>query len=159
MDSTTVLTTALLAILPISELRGAIPYAAAQGIPLPAALALSVACNALVAPLALLFLSTVHKLLYRWQAYARLFDRFGERVRVKVSGKVERYGYWGLLLFVAVPLPVTGAWTGALGSWILGMDGRKAALFIGLGVLAAGLIVSAVVGLGMGAHSIFVKHV
>lgn len=159
MDLTTIITTIFLAFLPISELRGAIPYAASRGMPLPGAFALAVACNVLVAPLAFLFLTTIHKLLYRWAFYARLFDRFVERVRAKVSGKVEKYGYWGLLAFVAVPLPVTGAWTGAVGAWVLGMRKRRAFVAIALGVLVAGIIVTAVVGLGIGALSFFLKKV
>jgi len=131
----------------------------ARGMPLLAAFGLSVACNALVAPLAFLFLTTIHKLLYHGAFYARVFDRFVERVRLKVSGSVEKYGYWGLLAFVAIPLPVTGAWTGAVGAWVLGMHKRKAAFFIALGVLVAGLIVTAIVGLGVGALSFFLKKV
>jgi len=132
MDLTTILTTCFLAVLPISELRGAIPFAVARGMTLPGAFFLSVACNALVAPVAFLFLTTAHRLLYRWAFYARLFDKFVERVRAKVSDSVERYGYWGLLIFVAVPLPITGAWTGAVGAWVLGMGKRKSSLFISL---------------------------
>ena len=159
MDFNTILTTVFLSVLPISELRGAIPFAVARGMPMVTAFLLSVACNALVAPAAFLFLTTIHKLLYRWVAYANVFDRFVERVRRKVSGSVERYGYWGLLLFVAVPLPVTGAWTGAVGAWVLGMRKRKSALFIALGVLIAGVVVSVVVGLSVGALSFFLKRV
>ena len=64
-----------------------------------------------------------------------------------------------LLVFVAVPLPVTGAWTGALGAWVLGLRKRKAVLYIALGVLAAGVVVSAVVGLGVGALSFLIKRI
>lgn len=159
MELTTILTTIVLSLLPISELRGAIPYAVARGVPLPAAFLLAVACNALVAPAAFLFLTTLHGFLYRWAFYARLFDGFVRRVRGRIGASVERYGYWGLFLFVAVPLPVTGAWTGAVGAWVLGMGKRKASLYISLGVLTAGLIVSAVVGLGAGALSIFLKRI
>ncbi len=158
MDLPTLLTAVLLSFLPISELRGAIPYAVARGVPLPAAFLLAVGCNVLVAPFAFLFLGTLHGLLHRWAPYARLFDGIVERARAKVGGAVEKYGYWGLLVFVAVPLPVTGAWTGALGAWVLGLRKRKASLYIGLGVLAAGIVVSAVVGLGIGALSFLIKR-
>ena len=72
---------------------------------------------------------------------------------------VERYGYLGIMLFVAIPLPITGAWTGTLGAWILGMDRRKSILAVAAGVVIAGVIVSLVVGLGIGALSIFTKSV
>jgi len=58
-----------------------------------------------------------------------------------------------------LPLPVTGAWTGTLGAWILGMDRKKTMLAVGAGVAIAGIIVSAVIGLGIGTLSIFVKRV
>ncbi|MDX9827225.1 MAG: small multi-drug export protein [Spirochaetia bacterium] len=150
--------TGLLALLPISELRGAIPFAVVNGIDLIPAALLATGLNALVPFLAFLFLSTFHKLLYKLDFYRNFFDRFVENARVKVHGKVERYGYWGLLIFVAIPLPVTGAWTGALGAWVLGMDKKKASLAIVGGVLVAGVVVSLLVALlGAGAKIIFLK--
>ncbi|MDD3981660.1 MAG: small multi-drug export protein [Spirochaetia bacterium] len=157
MDSS-IIYSGLLALLPISELRGAIPYAVLNGIDLLPAALLATGINALVPFLAYLFLSTIHKLLYRLGFYKSFFDRFVEKARAKVHGKVERYGYWGLLIFVAIPLPVTGAWTGTLGAWVLGMDKKKAILAILGGVLVAGFFVSVLVALlGAGAKIIFLK--
>jgi len=70
MDPATIFITLLLSFLPISELRGAIPFAAARGVPLLEAAAIAVLCNALVGPVALVFLETFHKLLYKWAFYA-----------------------------------------------------------------------------------------
>jgi uncharacterized membrane protein len=157
MDPATLLITIFLSFLPISELRGAIPFAAARGIPLFQAAAIAIVCNALVGPVALVFLETFHKLLYKWAFYAGIFDRFVAKARVKVHTSVEKYGYLGIMIFVAIPLPMTGAWTGTLGAWILGMDRRKTMLAVAAGVAIAGVIVSLVVGLGIGALSIFTK--
>jgi len=159
MSLSTIVGTVILAFLPISELRGAIPFAVARGVPLLQAAGLAIACNVLVGPVALIFLETFHRLLYRWEFYAHTFDRFVAGARAKVHEKVERYGYWGIMLFVAIPLPVTGAWTGTLGAWILGMDRKKTMLAVAAGVVLAGMIVSAVIGLGIGALSIFLKRV
>jgi len=159
MDPTTTAITVALSFLPISELRGAIPFAVARGVPLLQAALLAVTCNALVGPVAFIFLETFHKLFYKWPFYARLFDRFVAKARSKVHEQVEKYGYWGLMVFVAIPLPVTGAWTGTLGAWILGMGRRKSMLAVAAGVAIAGVIVSLVVGLGVEALSIFVKSV
>ena len=160
MNPTTLLLSALLAILPISELRGAIPFAVLRGTNLIQAALLCTAINALVPLLAFLFLSTVHKLFYRWTAYKGFFDRFVEKTRLKVHPQVEKYGYWGLLIFVAIPLPVTGAWTGTLGAWVLGMNRKKAILAIVGGVIVAGIIVTILVALlGAGAKSIFFKTI
>ncbi|HAE22749.1 MAG TPA: ligand-binding protein SH3 [Spirochaetaceae bacterium] len=158
MPLSTILTTIFLAFLPISELRGAIPYGVARGMPLLEAALLAAACNALVGPVAFIFLETFHKLFYRWAFYARVFDRFVERSRAKVHEKVERYGYLGIMLFVAIPLPITGAWTGTLGAWILGLSKRKTMLAVAAGVVISALIVSLVVGLGVEAFSLFIKR-
>jgi uncharacterized membrane protein len=156
----TLLLTAILALLPISELRGAIPFAVVRGIDLIPAALIGTAINTLVPPLAFLFLSTLHRLFYRLVWYKSFFDRFVEKTRSKVHAKVEKYGYWGLLVFVAIPLPVTGAWTGALGAWVLGMDRKKASLAIAGGVVLAGVIVTLLVALmGAGAKSIFFKTI
>ncbi len=159
MNLSSTLFTVLLSFLPISELRGAIPFAVAKGATLVQATLIAVACNALVSPVAFIFLETVHRLLYKWSFYASFFDRFVDKARVKVHAKVEKYGYLGLMIFVAIPLPVTGAWTGTLGGWVLGMNRRKTMLAVGAGVAIAGLIVALVVGLGVEALSIFVKRV
>ena len=71
--------------------------------------------------------------------------------------------YWGIVLFVGIPLPITGAYTGALGAWILGMEPRKSVLFISLGVVLSGIIVSSVyfmvTELGLEVLRIFLKQV
>lgn len=158
MDTTTLLLTVALSLLPISELRGAIPFAVLRGVDLVPAALIGVAANAAVPAIAYLFLSTLHKIFYRIEAYRRFFDRFVEKARGKVHASVQKYGYWGLLLFVAIPLPVTGAWTGTLGAWILGMERRKSILAIIGGVVVAGIVVTVLVAvMGAGAKSIFFK--
>ena len=81
------------------------------------------------------------------------------RIRRKLHKKVEKYGYFGLTLFVAVPLPITGAWTGTLGAWFFGMDKLKSTLAILLGVLIAGIIVTIVTLVGGNGLSIFIKSI
>jgi uncharacterized membrane protein len=151
--------TAVLAFLPISELRGAIPFAMAQGLPWYAAYPYAVAVNALVAPGCWLFLSTLHRLFLRAGWYRSLFDRFVERARGKLQGGVEKWGWLAVAVFVAIPLPVTGAWTGTLGAWVLGLRRGRTLLGVILGVICAGIIVTAVTALGIQALGIFVKPV
>ncbi|MBA7664179.1 hypothetical protein ES703_72234 [subsurface metagenome] len=157
MDLRTILISILLSLIPISELRGGLPYALISGIPLLPAYLICVIANALVGPLVFLFLSSLHKLLDRWQPYRLFFDRIIDRSRKKVHDKVEKYGYAGLMLFVAIPLPVTGAYTDALGAWVLGMKKRKSLLVLAAGVIIAGIIVSAVYLIGITALYIFIK--
>lgn len=115
--------------------------------------------NALVAPACWIFLSTLHKLFLKMGWYKKFFDRFVERAREKLRGGVEKWGWLGIAAFVAIPLPVTGAWTGTLGAWILGISKRRTMLAVIIGVITAGAIVTAVVTLGVQAFSFFVKNV
>lgn len=149
----------LLGILPISELRGAIPYAYFNEVPLWLSFIIGVLSNATVPFIGFVFLSTLHKLLDKWSAYHNLFEKTIARARHKVGEKVNKYGLLGLMLFVAIPLPITGAWTGTLGAWVLGLDWKKSMLFILLGILISGIIVSTVIYTGAGIASLFTKTV
>lgn len=159
MDPNTLFMAALLSLTPISELRGAIPFAVIRGMDLFSAALWCAAWNASVPLIAYIFLATAHKLFYRLGWYARLFDRTVERARQKIHPQVEKFGIIGILVFVAIPFPLTGAWTGTLGAWILGLDRKHTILAVMGGVIVAGIIVTAIVGiLGAGASSIFIKH-
>ena len=148
-----------LSFLPISELRGAIPFAIANQVPWYAAYVMAVFINAMVAPACWIFLSTLHKLFLKMDWYKKFFERFVERARNKLHDKVERWGWLGVAVFVAIPLPLTGAWTGTLGAWVLGISRRKTMIAVVIGVLTAGAVVTAVVLLGIQALNLFVKRV
>lgn len=153
------ITTALLTLAPIFELRGGLPYAIAKGIPFPAAFLVCVLLNALVGPLVFLFLRTIHRGLSHIEWYEKLVGRVLDRARRKVEIKVGKYGYLGLVLFVSIPLPITGAYTGALGAWVMGLDPKRSYLAIAVGVVVAATVVSIVTLLGIEALSLFVKEV
>ncbi|MBN1835986.1 MAG: small multi-drug export protein, partial [Spirochaetales bacterium] len=89
--------------------------------------------------------------------YQRFFDRVIERARRQVHHKIARFGLPGLMIFVAIPLPITGAVTGTLGAWILGLERRKVFLAIAAGVAIAGVIVATVYTLGIKALDLFLK--
>ncbi|MGB9749098.1 MAG: COG2426 family protein [Candidatus Woesearchaeota archaeon] len=145
----------LLSVFPISEIRGGIPYAVYQKI--PQIIVLLVILNILVAPLVFFFLDSFNNLLLRIKTYERFFKSTVERTRKKLHKKIERYGYLGLTIFVGIPLPFTGAYTGALGAWIFGMNRKKAFLAIALGVIIASIITTIVVVFGIKTLSIFAK--
>lgn len=148
-----------LSLLPVSELRGAIPYGFFTGMNMYAVFALSVISNALVPLFGYVFIDTVHRLLLNIPIYKTLFDKIVIRSRNKVQDNVNKYGMIGLMLFVAVPLPVTGAWTGLIGAWVLDLDRKKSCMFIALGVLIAGMIVTTVLLTGAGIQRIFIKTI
>lgn len=159
MTFSDLLITGFLSIAPISELRGAIPFALAKGMPVIWAYLFCVTMNFLAGILVLIFLNTFHKLFYHISLYRRFFDSFIEKARRKVGAKLEKYGTWGLTVFVAIPLPVTGAITGTLGAWVLGMKKRQILPAILAGVAIAGIIVSIIAYYGIEAFSFFTKQV
>ena len=146
-----------LSFLPVSELRGAIPFAIANHIPWYTAFSVAVFCNAMVAPVCWIFLSTLHRLFLKMAWYKRFFERFIGRARNKLHSSIERWGWLGIAMFVAIPFPLTGAWTGTLGSWVLGLSKRKTMLAVIMGVLTSGIIVITAVQLGIQALTIFIK--
>ena len=134
------LITVSLSAAPIAELRGGLPYALARGLHPAGAFALAVAANLLVVPILLLGLGIAERFLRRWRPTERLLDAVFARTRRK-GRLVERFGSIGLILLVAIPLPGTGAWTGALAAVLLGIPARRACCLIALGVLIAGVFV------------------
>lgn len=137
--------TILLSMSPVSELRGGIPYALSQGYGLKEAFILCVLANILAAVIIMFFLTFLHNSFINFKFYRKTFDYFIERTR-KRSEKVQKnmgvLGYLALCFFVAIPLPITGAWTGTLIAWLLGLDKIKSLAAIALGVIIAGVIVS-----------------
>ncbi len=128
---------------PIVELRGAIPLGInVLEMPWYSVFILAVIGNMLPVPFILLFLDWLTKTLGRYTFFRRFFDWLFTRTRAR-SAVIEKYRNPGLALFVAVPLPMTGAWTGAIASVILGIPFRTALLYIFLGVVMAGVIVTA----------------
>ena len=142
---------AVVSILPISELRGGIPFAFAMGANIMVAFLVCTAANLLVAPIMFLFLETIHIFLMRWRWYVRICEPFLTKAHRQVHAHFEKWSYLGLVIFVAIPLPLTGAYTGAIGAWALRLDKKKSILYISLGVIIAGIIVSLVSYLGIGA--------
>ncbi|MEM2478939.1 MAG: small multi-drug export protein [Candidatus Pacearchaeota archaeon] len=143
---TSILVAILLSMLPISELRGGLIYAFASKLNPVLAFFVCVLSNLLIAPLLFLFLSSLHLALYKIKTYRKLFDAYIRSLDKKVEKYERRHkvlGYLALTLFVATPLPFTGAWTASFIAWILGLDKKKSIFAISVGVIIAGLIITA----------------
>ena len=135
--------TFLMAMAPIVELRGALPYGMACGLPVWAAYLAAVLGNLFPVPFLLLLLRRVFALLRQGSPWlGEKVDALERRAHLK-GRRVRKYRLLGLVLLVAVPLPGTGAWTGALVADVLDIRGRKALPAIALGVLVAGALVAA----------------
>jgi uncharacterized membrane protein len=128
--------------LPILELRGGIPVAMTLlDFPWYYAFLLGVVGNMLPVPFILLFLNYVTRMLSKVRFFERILNWLFERTRRR--GKIiQKYERIGLVLFVAIPLPITGAWTGALAAVIFGLKFKHAFMSILIGVLIAGVIVT-----------------
>ena len=133
---------------PISELRGAIPVAIIGfHFPWYYAFLLAIIGNLLPVPFILLFLDTLSRLLSKIGIFKRMLQWLFEHTRRR--GKIiERYERIGLILFVAIPLPVTGAWTGSLAAVLFGLKFKHAFLSIFAGIVIAGIIVTCATLLG-----------
>ena len=132
-----------LSMLPISELRGGIPIAYfVYEYPIIWAFIICILANIFPVPFILKFFHIAEKWLRNYSSFARFFNWLDRRTRRRVNDKVDRYGALGLWAFVAIPLPVTGAWTGAFGAYIFDLDFKRSMASIIAGVLTAGIIVT-----------------
>ena len=138
----------IIAALPISELRGALPVAINWfHFPWHYALLLATIGNLVPVPLILLLLDTISKLLGKIGIFERMFNWLFEHT--KRRGRIiERYERIGLTLFVAIPLPITGAWTGSFAAVLFGLKFKHAFLSIFIGIFISGAIVTCLCLLG-----------
>lgn len=141
------LVTFLVAMVPVVELRGALPMGEAFGIPIPINYLLCIVGNMLPVPIIFLFARRV----LEWGKDKRFIGKFftyciekGHRGGEKLQKKAGRGLFLALMLFVAIPLPGTGAWTGTLAASFLDMDFKKTSLAVMCGVLIAGVIMGTI---------------
>ena len=131
----------IVSLLPLIELRGGLIAAALLNVNFIKAFLICYIANILPIP----FILWLIKFVLNWMGKTNLFKGIVKWLDEKVEkkkGQIEKYGYYGILLFVGIPLPGTGAWTGALIATMLDMNKKKSFIFIALGVLLAGIIMS-----------------
>ena len=135
------LTIFVISLMPILELRGGMIAARLLEVPFLKAFSVCFIGNMLPIPFTLLFIEKIFEWLRRFKFFEKIIVRL-EAKTDRNKDKVLRYKSWGLLLFVAIPLPGTGGWTGALMAALLGIDFKRSLPIIALGVFIAGLIMS-----------------
>ncbi len=130
----------LISRIPMLELRGALLVAGPLlGVPVTTAIPLSIIGNIIPVPFILLLITPV----FRWMKGTRLFKPMVDKLESKAmskSDKIEKYEFWGLVLFVGIPLPGTGAWTGSLIAALLGIKFKKAFPAVIIGIFMATVI-------------------
>lgn len=147
-----ILLTFLVAMVPVVELRGAIPFGVVRGLNLWTAIIASMLGNLVPVPFIILFIRKI----FAWmRAHMPKLDGLVIRMEKKAEknrAAVEKYAFWGLVILVAIPLPGTGAWTGALVAAMMEIRLKRAFPAIAIGVAIAGVIVSVIT---YGAQAIF----
>ena len=141
-----VILTMLISMAPVAELRVGLPAGVAMGLPIPTALAAAVLGNMIPVPLVIIFIRRIFKWL---RAHIPRLGATIDRIERRAYEKIEKTDFvrcetWGLLVLVAIPLPGTGAWPGALAAALLDLRLKRAVPVICLGVLAAGLVVTVI---------------
>lgn len=129
----------IISLMPILELRGGLIAAALLGLdPLPSYI-ISIIGNVLPVPFILLLITKILSWMRNSKHLKKIANWLDEKVE-KHKGQIEKYGYWGVILFVGIPLPGTGAWTGSLIAACLEMDKKKTFLAVLAGIIMASII-------------------
>jgi len=132
----------LLSMLPFWEARYTIPIIIKYNEYVIPLIILAILANFIPVPLILKFLNPVEKWLRKWKFWNHLLDKIFEHTRKKTKKSIEKWENLALIIFVAIPLPVTGAWTGSLAAYLFGLDFKKSLLCIFIGICIAAFIVS-----------------
>lgn len=131
------------AMLPVLELRGAIPFARVLGLGAMPAFVWAVIGNLIPIPFILWWLEPVTNWAeQRWPALHRFLERLFASTRRRHTARFDRLRDLALITFVAIPLPITGGWSGALAAFVFGVERKRALMLIAVGVVIAGVIVS-----------------
>lgn len=133
-------TVMLVAALPIIELRGAIPVGISLGLSPVHATILSFIGSMVPVPLILFTIRPIFNYMKKTKTFKELIHKLTDK-SMNSSGKIQKYGYWGLLLFVSIPLPGTGIWSGSLAAALLDMRFKWAFPTIFVGNLIAGILI------------------
>ena len=149
-----------LTLLPFLELRASIPYGVfSTDLSLTTIFLVCVAANVVLAPIVYLFFDKIIGVFLRIKFIDNIYQKLVTKTQKKVHKYVEKYGVLGLAVFIGIPLPGSGVYSGALAAYLLGFKKRDFLLAAVIGVLIAGVIVMLVSVAGNGALDLFVKNV
>ncbi|MBQ8123126.1 MAG: small multi-drug export protein [Ruminococcus sp.] len=152
--------TLLISMVPIVELRGGIPFGVGMGVPWKQAVLICMIGNMIPVPFIFFFARRI----LEWGADKPVIGKFftwclekGHHGGEKLKEKAGKGMFWALLLFVGIPLPGTGAWTGTLAASLLDLDFKKSIVAVMLGVCLAAIIITVLTLLGFGAFTAVTK--
>lgn len=131
----------LWSISPFGEAKVGIPYALFNGANIYLTLIFCFLANILVFPIMIFFLDSVNRYFFKWRFYKKSAVFVARRAKTGAGKGIEKYGFWGLILFVMVPLPGTGVYAGTIASYIFGFERKKAFLANTIGIFLSSVIV------------------
>lgn len=137
-----IVVTFLISLSPFGEARAGIPYGELNGLPIAIALVVGLSANLLVFPLFYRCINLFNKYLSQNRFYKKSAIRLSLRARGKTENMIRKYGVWGLMVFVMIPLPITGAYIGTIAAYIFGISYQKSLLAISSGITISSIIVA-----------------
>ena len=131
----------LWSIAPFGEAKFGIPYALLKDINIYLAFVLCFSANVLVFPIMMFFLNVINRYFLKWYHYKKAAIFVGRRTKAGAGKNVKKYGFWGLMLFVLIPLPGTGVYAGTIAGYLFGLDKKKAFMANSIGIFISCVIV------------------
>lgn len=139
----------LWSISPFGEAKVGIPYALLNNVNYYIAFTVCFAANVMVFPIMRFFLNYINKHLLKWRSYKKAALYVARKAKVGAGKNVQKYGFYGLLIFVMVPIPGTGVYAGTIAAWILGLEIKRAFMAITIGIYLSCVIVWTITVLGI----------
>ncbi len=134
--------TFLISFSPFGEARAGIPYGELNGLPILLALLIGLSANLLVFPIFYKAIELANKHLWKHKAYKKSAIYLSQKARRKTENAIKKYGVWGLMVFVMIPLPVTGAYIGTIAAFIFGISYQKSLIAISTGITISSIMVA-----------------
>jgi uncharacterized membrane protein len=141
--------TFLISISPLGEARVGIPYGALKGIPIGYAFLVGWIANLLVFPVFYKVIEFSNSALWKNRWYKKFALFLSKRAKSKTQSSIKKYGLWGLMVFVMIPLPITGSYMGTLAAYILGIDYKKSLIAVNIGVTISCIIIATMMYFGV----------
>lgn len=126
---------------PLGEAKVGIPYALLNDVNIFAAFIFCFLANVLVFPIMTFFLNVINRYFFKWYYYKKAAIFVARRAKVGAGKNVKKYGFWGLMIFVMIPLPGTGVYAGTIAGYLFGMERKQAFLANTIGIFFSCLIV------------------
>ena len=137
-----IILTFLISISPFGEARAGIPYGELSGLPILLVFIVGLTANLLVFPLFYKVIEFSNKRFLRNSLYKKSALYLSDRARTKTKTIINKYGVWGLMIFVMIPLPITGAYIGTIAAYIFGIEYKKSFIAISSGITISSILVA-----------------